>query len=169
MNHQEKVYIGSDHAGFELKNSLHKFLEEEGYDAVDLGCFSTDTCDYPDIAREVAEKVRENHGARGILICGSGIGVAIAANKLSGIRATVAVDEQMAEMARAHNDINILTLGATRTDFSAAQKIALKFLRTPFDNIGRRVRRVEKIAQLDKGLMKEANYEGNHGDGDDES
>ena len=139
------VYIGSDHAGFDMKGQLHEFLETEGYDVVDLGCFTPESCDYPDIAREVGEKVVENEGARGVLLCGSGIGMAMAANKVRGIRATVVTNEQMAEMSRRHNNANVVSLGAREIDFETAKKALMKFLTTDFESEERHVRRVEKM------------------------
>lgn len=140
------VYIGSDHAGFDVKNVLRFFLEENRFNITDLGCFSTDSVDYPDIAREVSEKVLETKGSFGILICGTGIGMSMAANKLKGIRAAVATTEQMAEMARRHNDANVLAMGARTTGIEDMKKIAMKFLQTDFEKgEERHVRRVEKI------------------------
>lgn len=140
------VYIGSDHAGFEAKAELKSFLGDEGYDMTDLGCFGPDSVDYPDIAREVGEKVLEKEGGFGILICGTGIGMSMAANKLRGIRAALATSEEMAEMTRRHNDANILAMGARITDLELMKKIALKFLKTDFESgEERHVRRVKKI------------------------
>lgn len=148
-DHKGNVYIGSDHAGFEMKAEMHKFLENEGYDVVDLGCFSPESCDYPDIAREVAEKVIENNGARGILLCGSGIGMAIAANKVRGIRATVVTDEKMAEMARRHNNANVISFGGREIDLDTAKAASLKFLSTEFEEgEERHVRRVAKMDSI---------------------
>lgn len=139
------LYIGSDHAGYSMKNSLKEYLIGAGHDVVDLGAFSEDSVDYPDIAREVSEKVLENPGVLGILICGTGIGMQMTANKLKGIRATVATDENMAEMSRRHNDANVITLGGRTTDLELAKKIVDKFLSTEFENEERHVRRVKKI------------------------
>ena len=150
-SNKSRIYIGGDHAGFEMKTSLHKYLEEQGYDVVDLGCFNPEACDYPDIAREVGEKVLENHGAKGVLICGSGIGMAMAANKLKGIRATVLTDENMADTARRHNDANIATIGARTTDLELVKKILMKFMTTDFESgEERHVRRVQKMDEIAK-------------------
>jgi len=140
-----QIYIGSDHGGYEMKNLLKDYLVDKGNDVTDLGCFSTDSIDYPDIAREVCEKVAENPGSRGVLICGTGIGMQIAANKIPGIRATVATDEHMAEMSRKHNNANVITLGGRTTEMEMAKKIVDKFLVTDFENEERHVRRVEKL------------------------
>lgn len=146
---KQKIYIGSDHAGYEEKNQLKVYLAEEGYDVIDLGCFDQGSCDYPDIAREVSEKVLENGETRGILVCGSGIGMSIAANRLRGIRAVLARNEQDAELGRRHNDVNILAMGARVTDFELEKKIVDKFMNTQFEGDlpegERHKRRVEKM------------------------
>jgi ribose 5-phosphate isomerase B len=140
------VYIGSDHAGYEAKGIIKPFLEKKGFDVTDLGCFSEASVDYPDIAREVSEKVLETEGSKGVLICGTGIGMSMAANKLKGIRAAVVTNEEMAEMARRHNNANVLAMGARVVDGDSMKKIALKFLQTEFEEKeARHLRRVEKI------------------------
>lgn len=145
------IYIGSDHAGYEMKKEIIDFLKGGGKDIVDLGAFSNDSVDYPDIAREVAEKVSENHDTKGILICGTGTGMVMAANKLDGVRAAAATNETMAEMARRHNDANIITLGARLINAEMAKKLVGIFLDTPFDADERHKRRVAKIAEIEKG------------------
>lgn len=143
------VFMGSDHAGFKAKSQLHQFLKEKGLDITDLGCFSEDTCDYPDIAREVGEKIMEHPDAFGILICGSGVGVAMAANKIRGVRAAMANNLEIAEMSRRHNNANVLTMGARTTDQAEMEKITTKFLETAFESdLERHVRRVEKINKM---------------------
>lgn len=144
---KKRLYIGSDHAGFEAKEVLHTYLNSmEGYSVTDLGCFSEDPCDYPDIAREVGEKVIEVDGSQGILLCGSGVGMAMAANKLKGVRAAVAMNEHIAEMSRKHNDANILVLAAREQDDVEIKAIVDKFLATDFEaGEERHVRRVKKI------------------------
>ena len=147
------VYIGSDHAGYKEKNLLKDFLEEQGYETTDLGCFSEGSVDYPDIAREVSEKVLERDGSFGILICGTGIGMAMAANKLDGIRAAVCREENDADMARKHNNANVLALGARVSDVDALKKITLKFLGTDFEGNHeggeRHKMRVDKMGELE--------------------
>ena len=140
-----QIYIGSDHGGYEMKNTLKEYLIGGGHDVIDLGCFSTDAIDYPDIAREVSEKVWENPDSRGVLVCGTGIGMQMSANKIPGIRATVATDENMAEMSRRHNNANVITLGGRTTGIDMAKKIVDKFMTTDFENEERHVRRVAKI------------------------
>lgn len=145
------VYIGSDHAGFEAKSQLVAHLQEKGLEVTDLGCFTPESCDYPDIAREVGEKVLEHNGSVGIIICGTGIGVSMAANKLRGIRAAMATDENLAEMARRHNDANVLTMGARTTDIEKMKMITDKFLSTDFESDQERhVRRVQKIDRMNR-------------------
>ncbi len=141
-----KLYIGSDHGGYEMKGQLSEHLKATGHDVTDLGCFSEDAIDYPDIAREVAEKVLGNPGAKGVLVCGTGIGMQMAANKFKGIRSTVATDENMAEMSRRHNNANVLTLGGRTTELEKAKSILDKFVATDFEeDQERHVRRVGKM------------------------
>lgn len=144
-----RIYVGGDHAGFEVKSQLCDYLEKEGYKVTDLGCFSPEPCDYPDIAREVSEKVLEVQGSFGIVICGSGVGMAIAANKVRGIRAVLATDENLAETSRRHNNANVLALGARIIDLEKMKKITDKFLTTSFETgEERHVRRVEKLDSM---------------------
>ncbi len=140
------VFIGSDHAGFKAKAAVYKHLVDTGYDATDLGTFSEEPYDYPDIAREVSEKVQEHDGSFGILICGTGVGMSMVANKLKGIRAALVTDENVAELSRKHNDANVLTMGARVVDVGMMLKIVDKFLSTDFEKKEERhVRRVGKI------------------------
>ena len=137
--------IASDHAGFRLKESLIDVLQEEAYGILDCGCFSESSVDYPDLAKKVAEAIIGGRGVRyGLLICGTGIGMAMAANKYPGIRAAVCHDEYTAQMSRAHNDANVLALGARVLDEGLAKKVLTVWLSTPFEG-GRHQRRVEKI------------------------
>ncbi|MBT4917703.1 ribose 5-phosphate isomerase B [Candidatus Peregrinibacteria bacterium] len=142
---KQLVYIGSDHAAFEAKEDMRKYYEEKGYDVTDLGCFNTDSCDYPDYAREVGEKVLEHEGAYGVLICGTGIGMSMASNRLQGIRAVLATDEHYAEMGRNHNNANVLCMGSRTTDIELMKKISDKFLATEFAGEERHIRRVDKM------------------------
>jgi len=145
------VFIGSDHAGYESKALLKPFIESLGFAVTDLGAFSENPIDYPDVAREVGEKIIEHAatGAKGVLICGTGIGMSMAANKLKGVRAALATDENLAEMARKHNDANIVTMGARTTDIDTMKKIVDKFLHTDFEAAERHVRRVEKMDKIE--------------------
>jgi ribose 5-phosphate isomerase B len=146
-----RVYIGSDHAGFQLKNQLKEYFAgkklDNGQDLtiLDLGVFTNDPTDYPDIAREVGEKVRENEGTLGVLICGSGVGMSMAANKMKGIRAVLANNEITAKLSREHNDANIICLGERLTGRDLAVDIVWTFLNTKFDGAERHQRRVEKV------------------------
>ena len=143
------IYIGSDHAGFDVKEDLKKFLEGEKFHITDLGCFSPDSCDYPDIAREVSEKVLEVENSFGILLCGTGIGMCMAANRLRGIRAAFVNNLEDAEMARKHNNANIVCMGARTTDFELIKQIVDKFLTTEFESDHERhVRRVMKMDRI---------------------
>lgn len=142
----KRIFIGSDHAGFEAKSELKVYMETQGYEITDLGCFSEDPCDYSDIAREVGEKVQENNGSFGLLICGSGIGISIAANKLRGIRCALLYKAELAETARKHNNANVMALGARYTEMSDMKAVVDKFLSTEFEAVEERhVRRVEKL------------------------
>jgi ribose 5-phosphate isomerase B len=139
------IFIGSDHAGYEMKKALKEYLQDK-YKITDLGAFSgEESVDYPDIAREVVEKVLEYPGSFGIIICGTGQGSAMAANRFSKIRAALCDSEYLAEMARAHNHANVLCLGARVIDIPLAKKIVDKFFGTNPDNDDRHKRRIEKI------------------------
>ncbi len=130
-----------------MKEQLKDYFEQQQIKYVDLGCFSEDPVDYPDVAREVAEKVYEHQeqGARGVLLCGTGLGMCIVANKQKGIRAAAMVNEQMAEMARKHNDANVACLGGRTMDFDLARRVIDVFLKTEFEADERHIRRLGKI------------------------
>lgn len=142
------VALGADHAGFELKEALKRTLDARGVAWHDFGTSGTASVDYPDYASAVAEAVAGGRADRGILVCGSGVGMAIAANKVRGIRASVITDVEAAVLAREHNDLNVLTLGGRRTSPEEADGIVAAFLDTPFAG-GRHTARVHKIAALD--------------------
>ncbi len=143
-----KVAIGSDHAGFKLKNEIASLLEEMGIEYEDFGTGSEESCDYPDIAVPVARAVADGRVDRGILVCGTGIGMSITANKVRGVRAALCHDEFSARMTRAHNDSNVLTLGARVTGAGLAREIVRIWLSTEYEG-GRHARRVAKIALLE--------------------
>lgn len=145
---KKKVYLGSDHGGFELKNALAAHLREQGWETEDLGCYSAESCDYPDFAAAVGRAVTANEGTLGLLVCGTGIGMSLAANKIPGVRAAVCGDVYSAKMTRRHNDANILCLGARVTGPGLAEEIADAFFSSSFDG-GRHARRVAKIAELE--------------------
>ena len=144
-----KVSIGADHAGFELKEKIRKLLSDQGIEVADEGTHSAESVDYPDYARKVAEAVAGNGSQRGILVCGSGIGMAMAANKVHGIRAAHVTSEEEARLSREHNDANVLTLGGRILDEATALRIVQTFLKTKFEG-GRHQRRVDKIAALER-------------------
>lgn len=146
-----RIAIGCDHHGLQLKGMLSARLKDQGHDVEDMGTDSTDPVDYPDIARQVAEAVSQNHCQRGILICGTGIGMSITANKVPGIRAALCHDSFTARRSREHNDANILCLGGQTTEPAAAQEIVDSFLKVDFEG-GRHLRRVEKIGSLESSL-----------------
>ena len=145
---KKKVYLGSDHGGFELKNTLAAHLREQGWETEDLGCYSAESCDYPDFAAAVGRAVAANEGTLGLLVCGTGIGMSLAANKIPGVRAAVCGDVYSAKMTRRHNDANILCLGARVTGPGLAEEIADAFFSSSFEG-GRHARRVAKIAELE--------------------
>ena len=144
-----RIALGADHAGFHVKETIRKFLETAGYAVDDVGTWSEESVDYPDYARAVAEKVAAGEDQVGILACGTGIGMAITANKVPGIRAAVARDAMTARLAREHNDANVLTLGGRVVDDARAIEIVRDFLDARFAG-GRHHRRIDKIIELDK-------------------
>jgi ribose 5-phosphate isomerase B len=145
------VALGADHAGFALKEAVKRLLDARGVAHRDYGTSGLDSVDYPDYAAQVARAVAGGEADRGILVCGSGVGMAIAANKVPGIRASVVGDVEGAVLAREHNDLNVLTLAGRRTSADDAARIVAAFLDTPFAG-GRHQRRVDKITHLDRLL-----------------
>ncbi len=140
------IAVGSDHAGYELKSVVLDYLNMKGYKTTDCGCFSLESVDYPDYAQAVVKEILSSRSQVGILICGTGIGVSIAANRYDGIRAAVCCSKDLAEMTRKHNDANILSLGARvfGDDIELIKSIIDKFLLTEFDG-GRHQLRVDKL------------------------
>jgi ribose 5-phosphate isomerase B len=143
-----RIALGADHAGYPTKEAVRHLLDDLGLPYDDVGTFSPDSVDYPDFAARVAEGVSSGTYDRGILVCGTGIGMAIAANKISGIRAAPVSDPETARLSRAHNDANVLALGARTTPIDVALAIVKTFLETPFEG-GRHQRRLDKIAGLE--------------------
>ncbi|MCR4315369.1 MAG: ribose 5-phosphate isomerase B [Planctomycetes bacterium] len=141
------VAIASDHAGFEAKMKLAEFLRGHGCKVADLGPENENSVDYPDFAEKVARKVAAGEASRGVLICGSGIGVSMSANKIAGVRAVNAYDEFSARMSRLHNDANVLCLGSRVLAEARMELLAELWLATPFEG-GRHTKRVEKINKL---------------------
>jgi ribose 5-phosphate isomerase B len=144
-----KIAIASDHAGFEEKERLKPLLNELGIQFEDLGTISEKSVDYPDYARKVGEEVSQGKVDQGLLVCGSGTGMAIAANKVPGVRAAVAWNEEIATLAREHNDANVLALGARVTPTEELPKIVRAWFAAKFDG-GRHERRVEKIREIEQ-------------------
>ena len=139
------IALGCDHGGYELMQEVIKYLEEHGLEYKNYGTYSTDSCDYPDYAKKVAEAILAGECEKGILICGTGIGITIAANRYEGIRAANCTNSCMAEATREHNDANILGMGARVIGVGTALKIVDTFLNTPFSNDERHKRRIAKI------------------------
>jgi ribose 5-phosphate isomerase B len=144
-----KIALASDHAGFLEKEQLKPLLRELGLEFEDLGTVSEESVDYPDYALKVAERVAHGEAEQGVLVCGSGMGMAIAANKVLGVRAVVAWSEETARLARRHNDANVLALGARTTPPGDIPKIIRAWFETKFD-AGRHADRVEKIMKIEK-------------------
>jgi len=142
-----KIALGSDHAGFELKEDLRAYLAEMKIEALDLGTCSEDSVDYPDVAVKVAEKVSRGEVERGLLICGTGIGMSIVANRFPGVRAALCHDLYTARISREHNNANLLAMGGRVTGKGLAREMLKVFLETEFQG-GRHERRVNKIAAL---------------------
>lgn len=144
-----RIALGSDHAGFRAKETIKKFLEGAGYSVDDVGTHSEESVDYPDFARAVGERVASGKDSLGVLVCGTGIGVAIAANKVEGIRAALAHDSLTARRAREHNDANVLALGGKIVGDDEAIAIVQEFLNAQFAG-GRHQRRIDKISEMDR-------------------
>jgi ribose 5-phosphate isomerase B len=144
-----RMVVGSDHAGFRAKETIKKFLEGAGYRVEDVGTHSEESVDYPDFARAVGERVAADQNSLGVLACGTGIGVSIAANKVEGIRAALAHDSLTARRAREHNDANVIALGGKVVGEDEALAIVQEFLAARFAG-GRHQRRVDKISELDR-------------------
>jgi len=143
-----RVYVGADHAGYQLKEHVERFVTDMGHDVVDVGTDDEESVDYPDYAREVARAVADGDADVGILVCGTGLGMAIAANKVPGVRAVQASDPEMARMARLHNDANVLTLPGRYIGPERAAEVVSAFLGTAFEG-GRHQRRIDKIVELE--------------------
>lgn len=139
------IAIGSDHGGYELKEEVMAHLKERNIEYMDCGSYSKESCDYPDYAKKVAEEINGKRAEYGILICGTGIGISIAANKIKGIRAALCHDCFSAEATKLHNDANVLAMGARVVGPGLALKIVDTFIDTPFSNDERHIRRINKI------------------------
>ncbi|MFY9531229.1 MAG: ribose 5-phosphate isomerase B [Candidatus Acidiferrales bacterium] len=147
------IALGADHAGYHVKERIKEYLREAGYECEDLGTSSEESVDYPDFARAVAQRVAAGQSDLGILACGTGIGMAIAANKVPGVRAATAHDPMTARLSREHNDANVLALGGRVLDAAGAIAVVREFLAAQFAG-GRHQRRIDKIAELDHSRVK---------------
>jgi ribose 5-phosphate isomerase B len=145
-----KIAIGADHAGFEAKQLLRAHLEKNGHQVTDLGTSSPEPCDYPEPSYRVGKAVADGKAERGVLVCGSGVGMSIVANKVPGVRAAFVLDDYLAEMSRRHNDANVICLAARINAQEALERFTDKFLATEFEG-GRHAKRVAKIAMVEKG------------------
>jgi ribose 5-phosphate isomerase B len=144
-----RIHIGSDHAGYRLKEVIEHHLIDQGHDVTDVGADSEESVDYPLFARAVGLAVGMGEADAGILVCGTGLGMSIAANKVRGIRAVQVTDPEFAEMTRRHNDANVLALAGRYTDDETAKKIVDVFLNTPFEG-GRHMRRLDQISDIER-------------------
>ena len=144
-----RIALGADHAGYPVKESIRKYLESAGYPVDDQGTWSEESVDYPDYGKAVGERVAAKQDDYGIVVCGSGIGISIAANKVPGIRAALAHDETTARLSREHNDANVMALGGRVVTPAQAIELVKIFLATPFAQ-GRHQRRIDKISQIEK-------------------
>jgi ribose 5-phosphate isomerase B len=154
MDKQPTLAIGSDHAGYELKEKLKKYLAGRGYQLDDVGPYSPEPVDYPDFGSQVALLVRSGKVDRGILICGSGIGMSITANRYPGVRAALCLTAELARLSREHNDSNILVLAARFTDPDVAEQITAVWLDTAFSGDERHARRLAKIDSIELDSQK---------------
>jgi ribose 5-phosphate isomerase B len=145
-----RIALGCDHRGFKLKQAVMEFLQQSGYSYQDFGCYSTESVDYPDFAQKVGNAVASGEFDHGILICSTGIGMSIAANKIKGIRAALCHDTFAAERARLHNDANILCLRGENIEVNEALEIVKTYLSTTFEG-GRHILRLNKIKVLETG------------------
>jgi ribose 5-phosphate isomerase B len=145
----KKIALGSDHAGYEAKESARRALEELGAEVTDKGTHGAESVDYPDFGAAVGRAVASGEVERGVLICGSGIGIAIAANKIPGVRAAVCWNEETARLARQHNDANVLCIGARFVEPELAARMIRAFVETEFEG-GRHQQRVDKLMMLDE-------------------
>lgn len=145
-----RIALGSDHAGFPLKEYVRAYLVGVGHDVTDVGTSSEESCDYPDFGAAVGRLVASGEAEKGVVVCGSGLGIAIAANKVCGVRAVQVMDPEMAAMARRHNDANVVSLAGRYIGTARAESILDAFLSTAFEG-GRHQSRVDKITALEDG------------------
>lgn len=151
-----KIIIGSDHAGYNLKSDLIQFLKKQNHEVIDLGAYSSEPVDYPDYAERVALKVIADTSCKGILICGSGVGVSVVANKFYGVRAAVCHDCYSAHQGVEHDNMNILALGARVIGVALAEEIVAKFIAATFSNEAKHRNRLEKLQLIEAKYLKHA-------------
>lgn len=144
-----RIVVGSDHAGYDLKAELKRFIESLGHELIDVGTGSNEAVDYPDIARAVGEAIAGGRADRGVLVCGSGVGASIAANKVRGVRAAICHDAYSAHQGVEHDDMNVLTLGARIIGIELAKELVFHYLAANFSEEERHVRRVNKVKQIE--------------------
>ena len=144
-----KIGIGNDHSALELKAEIVEFLKEKGHEVVDYGTYTTDSCDYPVYGEKVARAVVAGEVEKGILICGTGLGISLAANKVKGIRCALCTDVTMARLTREHNDANMLSMGQRTTGIETCKDIVHTFLNTPFSEGERHKGRIAKISAIE--------------------
>ncbi|HBO46189.1 MAG TPA: ribose 5-phosphate isomerase B [Planctomycetaceae bacterium] len=147
-----RIAVGSDHRGCQIRSKVIDLLKRLGHEVIDVGTPNMEPVDYPDVAAQVACKVSSGDVDRGVLICGSGLGMCIAANKFAGVRAAPCHDDLTAEMSRRHNDLNVLCLSSDLLGERLVDRMVELWLNTPFEG-GRHARRIEKITELEKGLL----------------
>lgn len=145
-----KIAMANDHGAVDYKNEIKEMLIKEGYEVIDLGCNDTNSVDYPDFGAACARKVANKEVDFGIVLCGTGIGISISANKIKGIRCALCTDVTMAKLTREHNDANMLSMGQRTTGIETAKDIVHAFLETPFSQGERHIKRIAKIAELEK-------------------
>jgi len=150
-----RIVVGADHRGFQLKNAIADLLRAEGHEVTDAGTNSAESVDYPDIALSVGRAVRSGAAERGILVCGSGVGACVAANKLPGIRAAIAHDTYSAHQGVEHDDMNVLCLGSHVIGIDLAREVVKAFVEAKFDPQERYVRRLDKVLAIEQEVQKQ--------------
>lgn len=145
-----KIAMACDHGAYDYKETIKEMLTSEGHEIIDCGCHGTDSVDYPDLGAKCARLVADKEADKGIVMCGTGIGISIAANKVKGIRCALCTDVTMARLTREHNDANVLSMGQRTTGIETAKDIVHTFLNTPFSNGERHIARIQKISDLEK-------------------
>ena len=145
-----KIAIGCDHGALDYKNTIRDMLKQQGHEVIDCGTHTEDSCDYPIYGKAVADAVAQGQVEKGIVICGTGIGISIAANKVNGVRCSLCHDVTTARLTREHNDSNVLAMGARVIGIEVAKDIVRTYLETPFSNGDRHIKRLEMISEIEK-------------------